>query len=163
ALGSGAGPLTGTLSVTVVGGVATFTNLGDNTAESITLIFKGGGLTSPASGPIIVSPGAAAKLTIHIGPFAKVTAGPPLTDHIVIYEEDQYGNRETGDNSTQVTASLASGAGALKGTTQATVQGGIASFDDLEDDTAGTLSLQFSAGSLSPAISTPSIVTPAAA
>jgi hypothetical protein len=81
----------------------------------------------------------------------------------VIYEEDQYGNRETGDNSTQVTAALASGAGTLKGATQATVQGGIASFDDLEDDTAGTLSLQFSAGSLSPAISAPSIVTPAAA
>jgi hypothetical protein len=74
-LGGGAGPLTGTLSVTVVGGVATFTNLGDNTAESITLIFKGGGLTSPASGPIVVSPGAAAKLAIHIGPFAKGRRG----------------------------------------------------------------------------------------
>jgi hypothetical protein len=162
-LGSGTGALTGTLSVEVVGGVATFTDLGENTAGSITLVFAGGGLTSPASGPIAVGPGAAAKLAIHIGPYATVVAGNPLTDPIVIYEEDQYGNLETGDNSTQVTASLASGAGTLIGTTQATVQGGIASFDDLEDNTAGTLSLQFSAGSLSPATSAPSVVTPAAA
>ena len=66
----------------------------------------------------------------------------------MIDEEDQYGNMVTSDNSTVVTASLASGAGTLSGTKTATVQGGVASFDDLEDDTAGTLTLQFTAGTL---------------
>ena len=55
-----------------------------------------------------------------------VTAGNPLTDPIVIDEEDQYGNIVTSDNSTQVTASLASGAGTLIGTTTVTVQDGVA-------------------------------------
>ena len=40
------------------GGVATFADLADDTAETITLEFTGGGLTSPASVPIVVSPGA---------------------------------------------------------------------------------------------------------
>ena len=162
-LGSGNGPLTGTLSVTLVGGVATFTDLGEDTAGTITLVFQGGGLTSSASSPIGVGPGAAAQLFIHIGPYTTVVAGNPLTDPIVIDEEDQYGNLETGDNSTQVSASLASGAGMLKGTTQATVQGGVATFTDLEDDTAGTLNLQFTAVSLPPAVAAPSVVTPAPA
>ena len=53
-----------------------------------------------------------------------MTAGNTLTDPIVIDEEDQYGNVETGDNSTVVVASLASGTGTLKGTTTATVTAG---------------------------------------
>ena len=53
------GPLQGTVTVTLTGGVATFTNLADNTAGTITLAFSGGGLTSPATGSITVSPAAA--------------------------------------------------------------------------------------------------------
>ena len=89
--------------------------------------------------------------------------GTPLTDPIVIYVEDQYGNLVTSDNSTVVTVSQASGSGTLKGTTTASVSGGIASFDFLENDTAGMLSLKFSAGSLPSVTSKPTTVTPAPA
>ena len=92
-----------------------------------------------------------------------MTAGNTLTDPIVIDEEDAYGNIVTSDNTTVVTASLSTGAGTLIGTTTATVSGGVASFNDLEDNTAGTLTLQFAAASLPPVISNPSVVSPAPA
>ncbi len=163
-LASGIGPLQGTATATVKNGVATFTNLGDNTAESITLEFSAPGNIAPAvSGAITISPAAASKLVIAIQPYPSVTAGNPLTDPIVVDEEDRYGNVETGDNSTVVTASVSSGAGTLEGTMTATVVNGVASFDDLEDNTAGALTLQFAAPNLPAAISDPSVVSPAAA
>ena len=62
----------------------------------------------------------------------------------VVYVEDQYGNLETGDNTTQVTAaSLPAGSGPLQGTTTVTVSGGIATFTDLADNNAETITLQF--------------------
>ena len=105
-------------------------------------------MTAGPSNNIFISPGTAANLVIQTQPNAQVTAGDNLTDPIVIDEEDQYGNIVTDDNSTVVTASLASGPGSLKGVKTATVVAGVASFDDLEDDTAGTLTLKFAAGDL---------------
>ena len=122
-LASGNGPLLGTTTVTLSDGVATFVGLADNKAGIISLNFAGGGFTAGPSNNIFIGPGPAAQLVIQIPPFASVTAGNPLTDPIVINEEDQYGNIETGDNSTVVTASLATGAGVLNGTTTATVVG----------------------------------------
>jgi hypothetical protein len=164
----GNGPLLGTATATLVGGAATFTNLADSSVGTIALGFSRGGLSDGglSVGPtnnIVISPGAPAQLKIVTQPFASVIAGNTLTDPIVIAEEDAYGNVVTSDNSTVVTASLASGAGTLIGTTTATVVAGVASFNDLEDNTAGTLTLQFGAGKLAPAISNPSTVVPAAA
>ena len=68
-----------------------------------------------------------------------MVAGNPLADLIVIDEEDQYGNIVATDNTTQVTALLESGSGTLIGSNIATVENGVASFDGLEDDTAGAL------------------------
>ena len=98
ALATGTGPLLGTTAVTLQDGVAAFTNLYDQTAETITLVFTGGKLTSSASDPIAVTAGTATQLVIQTGPYATVTAGTPLTDPIVIYEEDKYGNLVTSDN-----------------------------------------------------------------
>jgi streptogramin lyase len=162
-LASGNGPLHGTTIVYLVDGIATFTDLADNKAGIISLNFSGAGMTAGPSNNIFISPATAANLMIQTQPNAQVTAGDKLTDPIVIDEEDKYGNIETDDNSTPVTASLASGAGLLKGIKTATVAAGVASFDDLEDDTAGPLTLQFAAGALPPVISNPSQVSPAAA
>ncbi len=162
-LASGNGPLAGTTTANVSGGVATFVGLADNRAGMISLNFSGAGLTAGPSNNVFISPGPAAGLVIQTPPYAQVIAGNPLTDPIVINEVDQYGNIETGDNSTVVTASQASGAGSLKGTMTATVSDGVASFNSLENDTAGALTLQFSAASLPPVISAPSTVTPAPA
>ena len=85
-LGSGVGPLQGTVTATVAGGIATFSNLDDDTAETITLQFTGGGLTSAASVPIVVSPAAASKLVIQTEPSATATAGVPFATQPVIEE-----------------------------------------------------------------------------
>jgi streptogramin lyase len=159
---TGAGPLQGA-TATVSGGVATFAGLADPTMETITLAFNGGGLTSATSNPVAVGPGAPDHLVITTQPYASVVAGNPLTDPIVVEERDKYGNRVTTDNSTVVTASLASGGGTLKGATTATMTGGVASFDNIENDKVGTLTLRFSAGTLPPVVSNPSTVSPAAA
>ena len=53
--------------------------------------------------------------------------------------------------------------GRSNGTRTATVTAGVASFNDLEDNTAGTLSLKFGAGTLPPVVSSPSTVKAAPA
>ena len=110
-LASGNGPLVGTTSETVAGGVASFVSLADNRAGVISLNFAAAGLTAGPSNNIFISPASAADLVIQTAPYALVTAGNLLTDPIVINEVDQYGNIETSDNSTVVTASMHSGLG----------------------------------------------------
>jgi hypothetical protein len=124
-------------------------NLEDDTAESVTLKFSGGGLTSSQSNAIGVSPAPASKLVIQTQPSSTATAGQAFPTQPVIYEEDQYGNLETGDSSTVVSASLASGAGPLQGVTTATLTDGVATFASLSDRLAESITLRFLAGSLS--------------
>ena len=81
----------------------------------------------------------------------------------VIYVEDQYGNLETGDNTTEVTVGLASGTGPLLGTATVTVAGGVATFTNLADDTAETISLSFTSPGLVSATTGNIVVSPAAA
>jgi len=155
-LESGSGPLEETLTVTVSGGIATFTNLADNTAGTISLLFTSVPVRSPAiSGNIAISPATPNQLVIHTQPSATAKTGQAFATQPVIYEEDQYGNLETGDNSTQVTASLRTGVGPLQGTTTVTVVGGIATFTNLADNTAETILLVFTSPALVKATSTP--------
>ena len=163
-LPAGSGPLQGTTSVTVKGGIATFTNLADNTAETITLQFTSDPTLTPAtSSSIVVSPNAAGHLAIHTQPSSTATAGSAFSTQPVVYVEDQFGNLETGDFTTQVTAALDTGTGPLGGTTTIRVSGGVASFTGLDDNTAETISLVFtSVPALTPAISNNLVVSPAA-
>jgi hypothetical protein len=164
ALESGSGVLRGTLTVTVSGGIATFTNLANNTAGSISLLFSSVPvLTSAISGNIAISPAQASQLVIHTQSSATATAGQPFATQPVIYEEDIFGNLETGDNSTQVTASLRTGTGPLQGTTTVTVSGGIASFTNLADSKAETIVLLFTAPAIAKATSNPIVVSKAPA
>ena len=131
-LASGTGPLHGTVTVTVSGGIATFTDLSDNTAETISLQFTSVPvLTAATSNNIVISPAAASQLAIATQPSPTATAGVAFATQPVVYIEDQYGNLETSDNTTQVTAALHSGSGPLLGTTTVTASGGIATFTDL--------------------------------
>ncbi len=159
-LQSGSGPLQGTQTVTVSGGIATFTNLADNTAGTISLLFASvPTLTSAASNNIVISPAQASQLVIHTQPSPTATTGQPFPTQPVIYEEDQYGNLETGDNTTQVTASLRVGTGPLLGTTTVTVATGIATFTNLADNTAETIILNFTSPGLAKATSNPITIT----
>jgi hypothetical protein len=166
ALNVGTGPLLGTTTVTVSGGIATFTNLSDDTAETIALKFTSVPvLTTQLSGTIVVSPAAASQLVLSTQPSPTATAGVALSTQPVVYVEDPYGNLETGDNTTQVTAaSLPLGSGPLQGTTTVTASGGIATFTDLADDKAETITIHFtSVPALSAATSNNVVVSPAAA
>ena len=147
-LTSGTGALHGSTSVTLKNGVATFDDLAYDIAESISLRFTAGGLSVNATAKTVVSPAAPSKLVIQTQPSATATAGQPFGTQPVVYEEDQFGNVELGDNSTVVTASLASGPGPLQGITTATVSGGVARFTNLIGGTAGAIALKFTGGSV---------------
>ena len=60
---------------------------------------------------------------IHTEPSPTATAGQAFAIQPVIYLVDASGNLETADNTTAVTASLASGSGPLGGTLEATAVG----------------------------------------
>ena len=79
----------------------------------------------------------------------------------MIYEEDRFGNLVTSDNTTQVTASLSIGDGPLHGTTSVTVVGGVATFSDLSDNTAETISARLLGRRLIVGPSTSIVVKPA--
>ena len=87
----------------MVGGIATFTNLGSDTPETISLEFNSTGLETAFSNNIVVSPTAAYQLVVYTQPSSSATAGAAFGTQPVIYVEDQYGNVETGDNPTVVT------------------------------------------------------------
>ena len=161
-LNTGTGPLKGTATATVSGGVARFTNLADDLAEQITLKFTTGSLASLPSNTITVSPAAASVLVIHTQPSTTATAGQSFAIEPVIYLEDSSGNIETIDNSTLVTVSLASGSGTLQGTKSVTVVDGVATFAGLSDTKAETISLKFSTTSLTAGPSSNITVSPAA-
>ena len=55
----GTGPLLGTTTVTASGGIATFTNLTDDKAESILLVFTAPNLVKAQSNYVTVNPAAA--------------------------------------------------------------------------------------------------------
>ena len=162
-LNSGVGPLGGTASATVSGGVAHFTSLADNLAETITLKFTSGTLASSPTNTITVSPAATSKLVIQTQPSTTATAGQAFAIQPVIYLEDSSGNVETSDNSTMVTVSLASGIGTLQGTKSVTVVHGVATFTGLSDTKAETISLKFSGDGLTAGPSNNITVSPAAA
>ena len=161
-LSSGAGPLHGTSMLTVSGGIVSFAGLADNKAEIITLSFKAGGLKPALSGSTVVSPAAATQLVVQTQPSATVTAGQAFPAQPVIALEDRYGNVETGDSSTVVTASIQNGTGPLKGRATATDSAGVATFADLADDTAEGITLAFTSGTLGSATANPITVVPGA-
>ena len=102
----GSGPLQGTTTVTASGGIATFTDLSDNVPETITIQFTSSPALTAATSNSIVVTAPATQLAIHTQPSPTATAGVAFSTQPVVYVEDQYGNLETGDNTTQVTAAL---------------------------------------------------------
>ncbi len=95
-------------------------------------------------------------------PAATATAGQAFAAQPAIYEEDAYGNVETGDSTSTVTATSTGTAG-LQGPTSVTLAGGVATFSGLFYDKAETITIRFttSAGSFT-ATSNAVAVSPAA-
>ncbi len=142
ARGTGTGALVGTVDVTVVNGVATFTDLSYNVAETITLVFSSGALTNATSDNVVVSAANADHLAFTTQP-AGGYAGSAFLTQPVVQTQDAFGNNTTnGLGSSQiVTVALTSGTGALIGTTNVDVGtaagGGVGVFTDLGVNSAG--------------------------
>ncbi len=130
-------------TVSVVNGIATFTNLVLDMAGTYTLGESGsGGVSGPNSSSFTITPASANHLGFSVQP-SNGTAGTAISPAVQVKVFDQFGNLETGDNSDQVSVNIASGpAGFAAGSTNTvTVSGGIAVFSNLVLDTAGTYTL----------------------
>jgi hypothetical protein len=152
AIGTGAETLAGTTSVAASNGVATFGDLRiDGATGDRTLVFTSGALTSAQSTTISVGAGPAAQVVIVTQPSSTAFAGIAFATQPAVALQDQFGNQTA--STASVVASIASGAGALLGTTTVNAVAGMATFTDLRiDGVAGNRTLQFnSAGLVSPA------------
>src|ERR1019366_9641915 len=87
------------LTVTLAGGVATFSGLAYNVAETMNLSFTtNAGAFTAASNSIVVSPAAASQLVITTQPSSTATAGVAFVQQPVVKEEDAFGNVVTTDS-----------------------------------------------------------------
>jgi hypothetical protein len=94
---------------------------------------------------IMVTPNTAAALVITTQPSATATAGVAFAAQPVVALQDAYGNVETGDSSSTVTAA-STGTAALQGIVKVTVAKGVATFAGLSYSKAETMALQFTTG-----------------
>ncbi len=117
ARGVGSGALQGTTNVTAANGVATFANLFHAKAETITVVFSSGSLTSVVSGSILVSAGAGNRLVFTTQP-GNATYGTLLNPQPVVQSRDAFGNDSTLSlpASKIVTLAVTAGTGTLLGT-----------------------------------------------
>jgi hypothetical protein len=139
--GAAGAALTGATQVTTVAGVATFTNLGINTAGTgYQIRFSATSYTSVNSAAFAVTAPPVRTLSVATQPQGAAPSSPLATQPVVQVRSD--GALDTTDNTTVVTVSIASGAGTagalLSGNTTATAVGGIVTFANLSIDTAGT-------------------------
>ncbi len=125
----------GTASVNVTSGVASFTNLVVNTAGSYTLTATPtsvGSATAVNSSAFTVSPGAENKLVVTSQPSSAITAGGTVSVGVTV--QDAFGNTittgNTGSTDTLLVA-LSSGSFAA-GTTSVAAVNGVANFSGLQ-------------------------------
>jgi hypothetical protein len=159
----GTGALQGTVTVNVVNGVATFSNLSYNTAETITLTFSSiPALATAATGNIVVRPGAPSTVAFVVPP-STATAGVAIAPAVTAEVRDAFANVIT-TAGIPVTVAMNTGSGVLSGTlTQNTVASGLATFANLSIDLSGSKTLIASSSTYTAAISAPFTINPAAA
>lgn len=145
ALGAGTGTagavLGGTKTVTAVAGIATFSTLTVNKAGTgYQLVASASGLTSATTTAFSVVAGAAAKLAFSVQP-VNANVGSAISPAVQLTVQDAAGNTVT-TSTASVTVAIASGTGAsgaiLGGTTTRAAVSGVATFDNLTIDRAGT-------------------------
>ena len=142
-IASGAGSLDGTISVAAVNGVATFGSVDIDEVGSFTLSASAPGLSSATSNSFVINAASASQLTISTQP-SNTTAGSSFT--VVATLLDAFGN--TADGSANVSLSLAGAT--LSGTSTVAAVNGVATFNDIRIDEAGTYTLSLSTASLGP-------------
>jgi hypothetical protein len=154
-LASGAGPLNGTLMATANGGVARFSDLSDNRAETLTLRFSNPRLSGTTSTEILVSAAPASKLVVTEQPPTTVTAGAGFT--LQVSAEDPFDNIDPAFQGA-VTLALGTnpGSASLGGPVRVTAVGGIADFSGVTVSKGGNgYTLHATSGNLESATSDP--------
>ncbi|MBM4054748.1 MAG: hypothetical protein FJ264_08775 [Planctomycetes bacterium] len=152
-LSSGTGTLSGTtLQTTNSGGLATFNDLSIDLAGSKNLTASGDGLSSAVSNTFTISAGSAVKIVFIQQP-SDTTAGNAILPTITVRLQDAYGNNVS-SSGVSIAMSLSSGTGILSGTTlKTTSASGLATFNDLSIDLAGSKNLTASSAGLASAVS----------
>jgi len=132
------GILSGTTTVAAVAGVATFSALSIDKAESgYTLVATANGLGSATSLPFTITPAAAVRLSFTVQPSA-ATAGTAIAPAIQLTALDALGNLAQGFTG-NVTVAIGTdpAGGSLSGTRTVAALAGVATFSDLRIDKAG--------------------------
>jgi len=134
------GSLSGTLGVLAVSGVATFSNLSiDQVGTGYTLSASATGPSSATSGTFNITVGAAAKLAFGQQPTA-TTGGTAISPTMTVRILDANGNLTA--STASVTLAITSGTGTagahLSGTVSKAAVAGVAAFNDVSIDSAGT-------------------------
>ena len=137
----GGGTLSGSVAVTVIAGVATFSSLSINkTGTGYTLSASSTPTyTAATSSAFNITPGAASKLAFVQNP-TNTAAGSPISPAVTVAVEDANGNVETGDGTTTVSLAIGTNptAGTLSGGSAVTVIAGIATFSGLSINNTGS-------------------------
>jgi hypothetical protein len=150
----------GTLQVAAVNGVATFRDLILDVAGSYSLAVQDRSLPFAISSSFAVNATSPSQLAFTQQP-SDSAAGTAIAPAVVVAAEDQFGNVVASDTSV-ATIAIMTGPGAFdSSTTQVNVVNGVATFDNLILDTAGSYTLEATDGTLSPATSTSVLVSAA--
>lgn len=142
------GTLSGSVIVSAIGGIATFSNLSiDIAGTGYTLRTFTGSLTVATTNSIDISAGAATQVTVSTQPIDTV-AGATISS-VVVELQDANGNLNTTDTS-NVTLAILSGplGGNLSGTLTIAAVAGVATFNDLSLDASGLYTLRATSGVL---------------
>jgi hypothetical protein len=158
----GGGTLSGTLTRTVSGGIATFNDISINKiGTGYTLTASSGVITGDTSNTFNITPAAASVLGITTQP-SGATAGSNFTTQPVIQTYDAFGNLSTvGLGASEiVTVTINTGTGPLQGTVALDIGtgagNGTVSYTNLRDDVAQTgLILNFDSPNLNSVNSSP--------
>ena len=146
--GFGTAALQGTLTATASAGVATFTNLAYDKAETMNIVFTSGPLTSATSNNVVVSAGSVASLVFTTQP-GNATAGSAFGIQPVVQTADAFGNPTTTGlaASQNVTVIISTGTGAFDPSSTTTLDigtgagNGTVTYTDLRIDASGSKQL----------------------
>ncbi len=119
------------------------------------------GANEVPSGTITVTPRNAVSMAINTQPSPTAVAGTPFATQPVLFLLDQFGNKVSNDQTTEVSASIQTGVGDLFGTTTQSATDGEIIFSDLFAEIAEDITIEFSNPDLPNIVSNSVTIEPA--
>jgi hypothetical protein len=164
---AGSGTLSGTTSIAVGNGIATFSNLSvDKAGVGYTLAASATGLTGATSGAFDITASAATKLVFTVDP-VNTTSGLGIAPAVAVSAQDALGNTDptfTANVTVAITGGTGKAGASLGGTLTHAAVAGVATFSGLTVDSSGTAyTLTATGGSLTAGTSATFDITAGAA